>query len=236
MGELLEDLGLGLDVSEHATYLPEYYDGFADLLVEAIAAGWLSRNGWSTLSNKIIYAEHSKNFPMVKVEREALVDYKNVWKRLASPVLTAEARDTLFLLLHNKLPVRERLFRIGLAVDPYCEVCPGGVVCDLEHFFCSCSRVVLVWSWVRRRLLDMLGVSSRISNWELINLYLPSTSFEKEIVWLVGTYVAGVWSEIFIRNGAFLKGDQFFGFLKFKYKAAQLGSRMPLSAIPGIAV
>ena len=132
MGELLEDLGLGLDVSEHATYLPEYYDGFADLLVEAIAAGWLSRNGWSTLSNKIIYAEHSKNFPMVKVEREALVDYKNVWKRLASPVLTAVARDTLFLLLHNKLPVRERLFRIGLAVDPYCEVCPGGVVCDLE--------------------------------------------------------------------------------------------------------
>ena len=236
LGELLEDLGLGLDVSEHATYLPEYYDGFADLLVEAIAAGWLSRNGWSTLSNKIIYAEHSKNFPMVKVEREALVDYKNVWKRLASPVLTAVARDTLFLLLHNKLPVRERLFRIGLAVDPYCEVCPGGVVCDLEHFFCSCSRVVLVWSWVRRRLLDMLGVSSQISNWELINLYLPSTSFEKEIVWLVGTYVAGVWSEIFIRNGAFLKGDQFFGFLKFKYKAAQLGSRMPLSAIPGIAV
>ena len=82
----------------------------------------------------------------------------------------------------------------------------------------------------------MLGVSLQISNWELINLYSPSTRFEKEVVWLVKTYVAGVWSEIFIRNGAFLKGDQFFGFLKFKYKAAQLGSRMPLSAIPGIAV
>ena len=165
-----------------------------------------------------------------------MVEYKHVWRRLGSPVLTAEARDTLFLLLDNKLPVRERLFRIGLAVDPYCDVCPGGVVCDIEHFFCSCSRVVFVWSWVRGRLLDLLGGSSHLSNWELINLFLPSTRFEKEIVWVVGSYVAEVWSEMFSRRGNHLKADQSFGFLRFKYKAAQLGSRMPLRAIPGISV
>ena len=236
LGDLLEDLGLGLNIGENARDLPEYYNGIADLLVEAIAAGWLSRSGCSALTNKIIYGEHSKNFPVAKVEREAMVEYKNVWRRLGSPVLTAEARDTLFLLLHNKLPVRERLFRIGLAVDPYCDVCPGGVVCDIEHFFCSCSRVDFVWSWVRGRLLDLLGGSSHLSNWELINLFLPSTRFEKEIVWVVGSYVAEVWSEMFSKRGNHLKADQFFGFLKFKYKAAQLGSRMPLRAIPGISV
>ena len=109
------------------------------------------------------------------------------------------------------------------------------MVCDVEHFFCSCSRVILVWSWVRGRLLDMLGGSYNISNWELINLFLPNVSFEKEIVWLVGCYLAGVWSGIFFRSDGSLKAEQFFGFLKFKYKAAQLGSRMPLNVIPGIA-
>ena len=235
LGELLEDLGLGVDVAEYANKLPEIYDYLAGLVVEGIAAGWLSRVGCSSMTNKIIYLEHSKTFQVTKVEREALVDYTNIWRRLGSPVLTAEARDAIFLLIHNKLPVRERLFRIGLAVDPYCEVCPGGAVCDVEHFFCTCSRVEIVWSWVRNKLLGMMGLGSKISNWELINLFLPNTRFEKEIVWLVGTYVAGVWSELFHRGNAWLKAEQFFGFLKFKYKAAQLGSRLPLEMIPGIS-
>ena len=34
-------------------------------------------------------------------------------------------------LIHNKLPVKERLFRIGLNVDPYCQACPGGIFCDV---------------------------------------------------------------------------------------------------------
>ena len=165
LGELLEDLGLGLDVIEHAVELPELYNYLADLLVQGISAGWLSRGSSGLLINKTIYAEHGKNFPLSKVEREAMVEYKNIWRRLGSRVLTAEARDSLFLLIHNKLPVKERVFRIGLAVDPYCEFCPGGVICDVEHFFCSCSRVFIVWSWVRGRLLDMLGGTFQISKW-----------------------------------------------------------------------
>ena len=162
-----------------------------------------------TISNRTIYAEHAKKFPTVKVVREAAVDYRVVWRRLGNPVLTAAARDTLFLLIHNKLPVRERLFRIGLVVDPYCGVCPGAVIADVEHFFCSCLRVVPVWSWVRGRLLDMLGSFSNISNWELLNLFLPKTSFEKEIVWLIGSFVAGVWSGTFTRKDGSLKEEQF---------------------------
>ena len=211
------------------------YDYLAGLLVEGIAAGWLTRFNCCTVSNKMIYSEHSKSFPVTKVEREAVQDYKKTWSRLGSPVLSAEARDSLFLLIHNKLPVRERLFRIGLAPDFYCESCPGGVICDIEHFFCTCLRVDFVWSWVRNRLLDLLGGGCVISNWELLNLFLPPTQFEKEIVWLVGTYVAGVVSEFFHRGNIHLKAEQFFGFLKFKYKAAQLGSRLTLDMIPGIS-
>ena len=174
-------------------------------------------------------------FPVPKVETEAGIPFKDVWRRLANPVLSAEAKDVLFLLLHNKLPVRERLFRIGLANDPYCEFCPGGEVCDVEHFFCSCSRVSQVWGWLRCRLVALLGRRSALaSNWELINLLLPSSSREKEAIWLVGTYIARTWEETFVRGRAWLRAEQFFGFLRFKYKSDQLGARTPLGAIPGL--
>ena len=81
----------------------------------------------------------------------------------------------------------------------------------------------------------MLGAGgARVSNWEMINLVLPTSTFENEIVWLVGTYVTRVWEEIFVRGGAGVRAEQFFGFLRFKYRGDQLGSRTPLKFIPGL--
>ena len=95
--------------------------------------------------------------------------------------------------------------------------------------------MTLVWRWVRGRLVGMLGAGgAQVSNWEMINLVLPTSTFEKEIVWLVGSYVARVWEEIFVRGGAMVKAEQFFGFLRFKYRVDQQGSRTPLSFIPGL--
>ena len=206
----------------------------AGLVVEGRVSELITVVGWKSLTNKLVYAEYAKAFTVTKVEREAVFPYKDVWRRVNLPVLTAVARDSLFLLVHNKYPVKERLFRIGLAVDPYCEVCPGGIICDVEHFFCSCSTVTLVWRWVRGRVVEMLGAGgAQVSNWEMINLVLPTSTFDKEIVWLVGTYVTRVWEEISVRGGALVKAEQFFGFLRFKYRLAQLGSRTPLDLIPG---
>ena len=88
----------------------------------------------------MIYKEFS-SFPTPKIANGSAVDYKLVWKKLQSPKIIYEARDVMFLLLHNKLPGPERLFRIGVRLDPYCLHCPGAEVADLEHFFCSCVRI-----------------------------------------------------------------------------------------------
>ena len=166
---------------------------------------------------------------MTKAEVDAGISFKLVWRRLESPVLSGSAKDVLFLLIHNKLPVKERLFRIGLSVDPYCLQCPGGMICDIAHYFCSCIGVAHVWGWVRARLVDILGVgSAQCSDWELLNLLFPGSSVENEAVWLVGSYTAWVWKEIFTFGRAWLRAEQFFGFLRFKYKADQLGARVPL--------
>ena len=235
VGELLGDLVVGIDGGDHANDLPEYYAYVADVVVEAKVSELISIGGWRSLTCKSIYKEHAKKFPVSRVETEAGISYKDVWRRLSSPVLTAVAKDVMYLLVHNKLPIRERLFRIGLANDPYCEYCPGGIISDVEHFFCSCSRVNHVWGWVRARLVEMLGVNSaNASNWELLNLHLPRSGNEKETVWLIGTYVERTWEDIFVHGRAWLRGEQFFGFLRFKYKADQFGARMPLNVIPGL--
>ena len=235
IGELLEDLNAEFGVGEHADVVPVYYDFLANLVAESMAAGSVTSENWKSLSNRMIYLEHSQQFPMPKVEVEAGVSFKAVWQRLSSPVLSSSARDILYLLVHNKLPVRERIFRIGLAVDPYCDFCEDAVICDLEHFFCSCLRVSTVWDWLRARLVGVLGWhGAQCSDWDLLNLFLPSSNKEKEAIWLVGTYVTRVWEKIFMRNGAFLEGEEFFGFMRFKYKAAQLGARVVLSTIPGL--
>ena len=69
----------------------------------------------------------------------------------------AEARDILFLLVHNKLPVPERLFRVGLRQDPYCQHCVRAEIADLEHFFCSCEKTRQAWAWVRIKIMGLCG-------------------------------------------------------------------------------
>lgn len=101
---------------------------------------------------------HLKSLPVTKVEQKAGRSYKAAWERAASPVITACPRDVIYLLLHNNLPIRERMFRIGLATDPYCDSCFSAEICDIEHFFCACPRVSGVWKEVRPMEEGVVGV------------------------------------------------------------------------------
>ena len=76
------------------------------------------------------------------------------------------------------------------------------------------------------------GNSDGVSNWEFINLFWPGSRREKDLVWMIGIYVAKVWEEIYVRGKSRLRMEVFFGFLTFKYKSAQLGAR--LGMIPGL--
>ena len=144
----------------------DYFDHLGGCLTSLMLSEKLADSSLCSLSNMMIYGALS-SFPSPKIVRESLLDYSSVWKRLFGHVLDARARDTLFLLIHNKLPVTERLFRIGLNQDPYCRFCVGAEVCDVEHFFCSCVKTRQAWSWVRLKILDLCGQGLQISNWDL---------------------------------------------------------------------
>ena len=139
----------------------------------------------------------------------------------------------MFLLIHNKLPVLERLFRIGVKQDPYCLHCAGAEVADLEHFFCACVRTRQCWSWVRLKILGLCDRGLQSSNWELLNLMLPSTQFEQAIVWLISNFVSYVWTVCYNGDSA-VKLDKFFGFLTFKYKMDKNTCGITLGQIDGL--
>ena len=56
----------------------------------------------------------------------------------------------------------------------------------------------------------MLGVGG-VSDWELINLRFPSSEREKEVIWLVGTYIEGISERIFVNEQNTINGAEFFG-------------------------
>ena len=175
IGELLGDLVPGIDEGVHAIVVPGYFEHLAHLVVEAKSCDLVTEGNWKILTSKAIYLHYADSFPVPKVEMEAGISYKAVWQRAISTVLLASARDIQYLLIHNKLPLQERLFRIRLAADSYCKYCPGA---DIS---CSCSMVSHVWGRVRAMLVGLMGVGGCCSDWELVNFQFPSSNSDMEL-------------------------------------------------------
>ena len=233
MGARLNPIFLMFD-GNGSTWIPDHCAVMIDLLNEAVCAGIIDAVNWKLVSNKAIYSFYISLMPRVKVETDSGLDYKLVWKRLNS-VVDPVVRDTLLLLVHNKLPTAERLHRIGVRENGFCQVCPGGVIEDVVLFFCDCVRVERAWAWVRSRINGLLGSFARsVSNWELLNLFFPRSGFDKEVLWLIGTTVHKLWIEIFTRDTVRIKDESFFGFLKFKYRQQCIGDTAYLRNIPGL--
>ena len=135
-------------------------------------------------------------------------------------MVDVKAKDVLFLLLHNKLPVRERLFRVGLRHNPYCIKCAGAEINDIVHFFCTCEAVCNTWSWLKRQVVEVGHLGARVDDWDSVNLLFTKSSNDSEIVWMISSYVLYVWEMVHVKKIE-VKLDKFFGYLTFKYKMHQ---------------
>ena len=136
--------------------------------------------------------------PPPKVEREFPgVEFQVlVYIRLSHAVLEPGPKDTLYCIVHGLYRNRERLFSQNRANNPLCPVpeCQGAVQ-DREHIFCSCTRVVEAWLWLRSRLLQLLPRTIGAvgtSNKEFLLLQYPKDTQDKECVWLIGNYAEAV--------------------------------------------
>ena len=82
-------------------------------------------------------------------------------------------------------------------------------------------------------LEGVLGVNC--SDLDFVNLRFLGSMRGMQGVWLIGTFVSWVWERIFVRGAPGLKKEEFFGFLKFKYKMAhELGTS--IGVFPGFVL
>ena len=62
-------------------------------------------------------------------------------------------------------------------------------------------------------------IFSDILDWDSINLFIPKSRQDKEMVWMLTHYVLYVWDSLHVKESD-VKLDQFIGYLKFKFKEA----------------
>ena len=239
MGPLLNDFLTGLSPGFNSSVnVPLFYETVAEALTETRIMETVTPLNWKNVTNKLIYVSFQKQFILPKIAREIGHPLTETWRKLYTSGLSSHTMEIIYLSIHDKLPIPERLFRINLINDPYCQTCfetRGAEVSNREHFFCTCSKVQDVWNSVRKILLKLLppGLSD-ISSLDLLTLNFRKCDSDKEVVWLVGSYMEEVWRVIFRKGSTKLSKKQVFGFLTFKFKADQQGSRGKLKEIVGL--
>ena len=139
-------------VNEDLDY--EHFNVVAEIVVEAKLDQHINIEAWPVLTNKLVYAGFAGSFAKTKLEREVMQPMNLVWSRLKSLDVNMNVHETSFLLIHDKLPVKARIYRIGLARDPYCDYCDVAVFEDTQHFFHSVGKLILFGVYVQQRQRD----------------------------------------------------------------------------------
>ena len=117
---------------------------------------------------------------------------------------------------------------MGLSLDPYCDICLTeccAVISDTEHVFCKCSKVANVWKKLKEVTLGLLKCHN-MEDLRILTLNLPLKKCPG-IAGLIGLYVSKVWRIM----GSTICEDELFGFLRFKFKSCQLGTKQQIDKV-----
>ena len=84
---------------------------------------------------------------------------------------------------------------------------------------------------LKQSLASILPVRlSSLTDLQFISLDIPKVKEEVSYVWLIGNCMDLIWKTVHFHE-AQLKREELFGFLRFKYKADQLGARLPMQVL-----
>ena len=122
--------------------------------------------------------------------------WENVWININNPMLRVKEREFLFLLVHNILPTRERLFRMNMVESEAC-VCGGGVE-SLEHIFFTCVKSQSAWSWMRRKMETVVVGARLFSASDFMKMDFKSKTF----LFFMNFYFSFIWKKLKTENTA----------------------------------
>lgn len=185
------------------------------------------------VSCKSLYSGYTSTFPPPKVIYKYDIDWDRVWGNMQSAMLEPRGKEILFMIIHNIVPNRERLFsKFNMVPNHDCVQC--GELHDNVHLFCACQLVREAWFWVRQRLLDLLpNTSANTSNFEFINLMFECAALENEVIWMLGIWVQLVWDFVICKK-KMLKLATVQSEFSLKFVSHQNSNLPPLAHIIGL--
>ena len=138
---------------------PYFSECVAVLQDSSLEPNLCARNAKS-FTAKSIYKCLSSTPPPPKVENNYARDWQVVWANLDLPVISNEAKDIAFLVLHNIYPNKQRLNRIkNVHPTGFCNICPLETE-DNIHLFANCPNVADCFNFAKQILVanKVLGV------------------------------------------------------------------------------
>ena len=164
------------------------------------------------------------------VERE----WDLVWERLNSGVLTQSARDTLYLIIHEKSFTRERGHRLmpRKVVDSLCLRCSMGTE-TISHKFLHCPHSKESWKYTRELMERVQPSCIFESDHSLLNLYFTAFINDNSVLWLLGGYLDFLVQESISKCKAVTR-SQLHVYLQTRWLESQSKSLPVIGIIPGL--
>ena len=135
MKDIFPDMGVG----PHAEILSPYFQHMKALLSGAVILGDIDVVKLKLVTAKSLYLGFTSTFPPPKIVYKYDVDWSCVWSRQQNSVLDIMGKEILFLIVHNIIANKDRVFKFNMTASPNCTLC--GVVQDNVHLFCECVNV-----------------------------------------------------------------------------------------------
>ena len=148
------------------------------------------------LLHSLLYEPDTEELIPCRVEiRNPLNDWSRSWSLSRLNGLSSDSTSFLWKLLHQLLPVKERLERILPTVtSPICQVCELGVPDSLPHALAYCSASSPVFNW----MMAGLGNFTRELTVEKVlvldfTLTEPLSHQELPLVWFTAEVLKRIW-------------------------------------------
>ena len=118
------------------------------------------------------------------------VNWKAIWPKCRHSSLNGDMSSFTFKLLHDLLPIEERLSKVLRNTAPACKLnCPGDIHADTEHVFFLCPATRQVGDWLLNKVLQSDPQASPSS---ILKLDIVGGT---EIIWIVIFTLRMIWEK-----------------------------------------
>lgn len=173
--------------SENTT---SYFNHAVNLIKDSSLSVEVRLENLHLFKSKYIYEDFTSTTLPPKVEDQFDFKWELVWQRLNLGSVSSDAKDILFMVIHDIYPNKYRLFRMSKHPSGCCPNCRGKVQ-NNKHLFTECTLTKSVWIFVKNKLVyNKVLKNLVVDDFELLMLASDIDEAKKDLLsFFISMYV-----------------------------------------------